>query len=76
VLDQRCWPVGPGMIKGCPLLTASAVGVPGILVAFGAGSAFMGQTSDDVASYLMTIGTAVAIAAYALGLYRLPARNI
>jgi len=56
-------------------LTASTVGALGILLAFGAGSAFMSQTGNDVASYLMTIGTALAIAAYALGLYRLPASN-
>jgi len=53
-------------------LTASAAGIAGILVAAGGGIAFMGQTSNDGASFLMTLGTAVALAAYALGLYRLP----
>ena len=56
-------------------LTASTVGVLGILLAVGAGSAFMNQTNNDGASYLMTVGTALAIAAYALGLYRLPASS-
>jgi hypothetical protein len=32
----------------------------------------MGQTSNDGASFLMAVGTAVAIGAYALGLYRTP----
>ena len=54
-------------------LTASAVGVLGIVVALGAGSAFMSEVSNDVASYLMAAGTAIAIAGYAYGLYRLPA---
>jgi hypothetical protein len=53
-------------------LTASAVGILGILLASGAGTAFMSQTSNDGASYFMSIGTALALAAYALGLYRLP----
>ena len=33
----------------------------------------MSQTSNDGASFLMAVGTALAIAAYTLGLYRLPA---
>jgi hypothetical protein len=53
-------------------LTASAVGMVGILIAAGGGIAFMGQTSNDGASFLMALGTAVALAGYALGLYRLP----
>lgn len=53
-------------------LIASVVGVVGILLAFGAGLAFMGQTSNNVASFLMAIGCTVAIAGYVLGLYRLP----
>jgi hypothetical protein len=53
-------------------LTASTVGIVGILVAAGGGTAFMGQTSNDDASFVMALGTAVALAGYALGLYRLP----
>lgn len=53
-------------------LTASAVGALGILLAIGGGFAFMSQTSNDGASFLMAVGTALAIAAYAVGLYRLP----
>ena len=53
-------------------LTASAVGIAGILIAAGGGIAFMNETSNDGASFLMAVGTAVALAAYALGLYRLP----
>lgn len=53
-------------------LTASAVGVFAILLAIGAGFAFMSQTSNDGASFLMAVGTALGIGAYALGLYRLP----
>jgi hypothetical protein len=53
-------------------LTASAFGIFGILLGFGGGIAFMGQTSNDGASFLMAVGTSVAIAGYALGLHRLP----
>jgi hypothetical protein len=54
-------------------LIASALGVLGILVAVGAGSAFMGETSSDSSSFLMTVGTVLALGGYAFGLYRLPA---
>ena len=53
-------------------LTASIVGVVGILLAFGSGLAFMGQTSNDVASFCMALGCAIAIAGYTYGLYRIP----
>jgi hypothetical protein len=53
-------------------LTASTIGVLGLLLAVGGGTAFMSQTSNDGASYLMAVGTSLAIAAYALGLYRPP----
>jgi hypothetical protein len=53
-------------------LHASIVGVVGILLAFGSGLAFMGQTSNNVASFCMALGCAVAIAGYAVGLYRIP----
>jgi hypothetical protein len=53
-------------------LTASAVGVLGILLAISGGFAFMSQTSSDGASFLMAVGTALATAAYSVGLYRLP----
>ena len=53
-------------------LRASTAGILGLLLAFGGGTAFMSQTSNDGASYLMAVGTSLAIAAYALGLYRIP----
>jgi hypothetical protein len=53
-------------------LSVSTAGILGILLAAGGGTAFMGQTSNDGASFLMALGTAVAIVAYALGLYRTP----
>jgi hypothetical protein len=53
-------------------LTASVVGVVGIVLAIGSGLAFMGQTSNNVASFCMALGCALAIAGYALGLYRIP----
>jgi hypothetical protein len=53
-------------------LAASVVGILGILLAAGAGTAFMNQTSNNGASFLMSIGTALALGAYSLGLYRLP----
>jgi hypothetical protein len=53
-------------------LTASAFGIFGILLGVGGGIAFMGQTSNSGASFLMAVGTSVAIAGYALGLHRLP----
>jgi hypothetical protein len=53
-------------------LTASIVGVVGILLAFGSGLAFMGQTSNDVASFCMALGCAIAVAGYTYGLYRIP----
>jgi len=53
-------------------LNASMVGILGIVIAFGAGFAFMSQTNNDGASYAMAVGTSLAIAAYAFGLYRLP----
>jgi hypothetical protein len=53
-------------------IVASVVGIVSILVSFTGGSLFMGETSNDGASYLMAVGCAVAIAAYALALYRIP----
>lgn len=53
-------------------LAASSFGVLGIVIAAGAGTAFMGETSNDGASFLMAVGTVLAIGAYAIGLYRLP----
>jgi hypothetical protein len=53
-------------------VVASVVGIVAILVSFTGGSMFMGETSNDGASYLMAVGCAVAIAAYALALYRVP----
>lgn len=54
-------------------LTASAVGVLGVVIALGAGLTFMSDVSNDVASYLMAAGTVIAIAGYVYGLYRRPA---
>jgi hypothetical protein len=56
-------------------LISSAVGIFGILIAFGGGIAFMNQTSNNAASFSMAVGTAIAIAAYALGFHRLPVGN-
>jgi hypothetical protein len=56
-------------------LTASIVGVVGILLAFGSGLAFMGQTSNNVASFCMALGCALAIAGYTHGLYRIPTNS-
>ena len=56
-------------------VVASIVGIVAILVSFTGGSLFMGETSSDGASYLMAVGCAVAIAAYALALYRVPDRT-
>jgi hypothetical protein len=53
-------------------VVASVVGIVAILVSFAAGMLFMGETSNDSASFLMAVGCAVAIAAYALALYRVP----
>lgn len=53
-------------------LTASAIGVLGVVIAAGAGTAFMGETSNDGASFLMVVGTALAIGAYTFGLYQVP----
>ena len=48
-------------------LVASGVGMLGILAGFGGGSAFMGDVGDDLASFVMAAGCAVAIGAYAVG---------
>lgn len=52
-------------------LIASGVGILGILIGFGGGIAFMSQTSNNGASFLMAVGTSIAIAGYALGFNRL-----
>jgi len=48
-------------------LLASAAGIAGILAGFGGGSAFMGDVSNDTASFIMAAGCAVSIGAYAVG---------
>ena len=48
----------------------SVVGIAGILIGFGGGSAFMSQVSNDAASFAMALGCVLAIAAYAYGLFR------
>ena len=50
-------------------IIASSVGAVGILIAAGSGMAFMGHTENNLASFCMAVGCAVAIAGYALGLY-------
>jgi hypothetical protein len=45
---------------------ASIVGLIGIVVAFGGGSSFINEVSNDGASFTMAVGWAVAMAAYAL----------
>jgi heme A synthase len=59
-----------------PWLIASATGLVAIVIAIGAGFGFMSEVSDDTASYLMAVGTAVAIGGYAYGLYRLPSDGV
>jgi hypothetical protein len=54
-------------------ITASVIGLVGIVLGFAGGTAFMGDPSSDVSSYVMAVGCALAIAAYALGLAALPA---
>jgi hypothetical protein len=53
-------------------IAASLVGLLGIVVGFVGGTAFMGDPSSDVTSFVMAVGCTVAIAAYALGLARVP----
>jgi hypothetical protein len=48
---------------------ASHTGALGILIAFGAGFAFMGQVQSTAASFIMAVGCGLAIAAYATALY-------
>jgi hypothetical protein len=52
-------------------ITASVVGLIGIVVGFAGGTAFMGDPSSDMTSFVMAIGCAAAIGAYALGLVSL-----
>ena len=56
-------------------ITASSVGAVGILIAAGSGMAFMGHTENNLASFCMAVGCAIAIAGYALGLYRTAATS-
>jgi hypothetical protein len=56
-------------------LVASAAGIAGIVVAFAGGTGFMGDVSNDTASFVMAFGAALAIGAYALALYPAPARG-
>ncbi len=56
-------------------LVASAVGIVGVVVAFAGGTGFMGDTSNDTASFVMACGWALAIGGYALALYPQPARR-
>ena len=53
-------------------LVVSAIGIAGIVLGFVGGTAFMGDPSNDVVSFVMAVGCTVALGAYALGLYRLP----
>jgi len=53
-------------------LGAAVVGLLGIVAGFVGGIVFMGEVSDNLASYSMAVGATVAVAAYAVGLYRLP----
>lgn len=51
-------------------LVVAAAGLVGIAIAFVGGSDFMQETSDDVSSFVMSLGYAVATSAYAAGLAR------
>jgi len=46
------------------------LGTLGIVIAFAGGSSFMGDVSSDAASMLMSVGWAVAVGAYSLGLFK------
>ncbi len=50
-------------------VTATSIGVTGIIISLGAGFAFMGEVSDDVVSFVMAAGCSLAIGAFALALY-------
>ena len=49
-------------------LKVSYVGIGGIIVAFGAGSAFMGNPKSNAASFIKALGWAISTGAYALAL--------
>ena len=56
-------------------LAVSGVGTLGIVVAFGAGTAFMNSVSNDGASFAMALGCVLAIASYAYGLFAAQPRS-
>lgn len=49
---------------------ASLVGIVGLLVAFAGGVWFMGDVSNDLASFVMAVGWAISLVGYATGLAR------
>jgi hypothetical protein len=53
-----------------PFKSASVLGIASIVVAFGAGAAFMGQDSDAL-SFVMALGCGLAIIFYATALGKL-----
>jgi hypothetical protein len=57
-------------LKSSSWFRLNLVGTLGILVAIGGGSSFMGDVSSDVPSMVMSVGWAVALGAYAVGLFK------
>lgn len=57
-------------LKSASWFRLNLVGILGIIVAIGAGSSFMGDVSSDALSMVMSVGWAVALGAYAVGLFK------
>ncbi len=57
-------------LKSSSWFRLNIVGTVGIVVAIGGGRSFMGDVSNDGASMIMAVGWAIALGAYALGLFR------
>jgi len=51
-------------------LNLGAFGFLGILIAFAAGNSFMNDVSSDAASFVMSVGLAIALFFYSFGLFK------
>jgi len=51
-------------------LNMGALGFLGILIAFAAGNSFMSDVSSDAASFVMSVGLAIAVFFYSFGLFK------
>lgn len=51
-------------------LRASAIGILGIIIAFAGGIRFMGKVESDASSFIMSVGWAVSLVGYTMGLAR------